>query len=189
VIRQLRPATVALIVFTLVTGIAYPLAVTALAQLVLPGQADGSLVEVHGAARGSALLAQPFEGAHWFHPRPSATGYDATTSGATNLAPTNPELLATIRARANAYRRENELPPEASVPVDAVTASGSGLDPEISEVNARLQAPRVARSWGLPLDEVLAVVQAHTSARSLGVLGQPRVDVVEVNADLARLGA
>lgn len=193
-IRQLRPALVALALLTLATGIVYPLGMTAVAQLAMPGRADGSIVTVDGRPAGSALLAQPFDGPTWFHPRPSAAGspgaaYDAAASGGSNLGPTNPELLATIAERAGAYRRDNGLADGTEVPIDAVTASGSGLDPDISPANARLQAPRVAASRGLPLDPVLAAIDAATRGRTAGVLGQPRVNVVELNAGLAALGA
>jgi len=187
-IRQLRPALVALALFTVVTGFAYPLAVTALAQAAMPGRADGSIVTIEGRPAGSTLLAQPFDGPTWFHPRPSAAGYDAAASGGSNLGPTNPDLLATIAERADAYRRDNGLVGGTDVPIDAVTASGSGLDPDISPANARLQAPRVAAARGLPLDRVLAVVDAATSGRTAAALGQPRVNVVELNAGLVRIG-
>jgi K+-transporting ATPase ATPase C chain len=184
--RQLVPALVAFLVLTLLTGVAYPLAVTGIAQVAFPGRADGSLVERDGVVVGSRLIGQQFAGARWFHPRPSAAGdgYDAMASSASNLGPTNPVLLDDVRRRAAAYRRENGLPPGAPVPQDAVTSSGSGLDPEISVANARIQAARVARARGLPLANVLALVAQHTDGRALGFLGEPGVNVLELDLAL-----
>ena len=184
--RQLAPALVVFLALTLLTGIAYPLAVTGVAQVAFPGRADGSLLERDGRVMGSRLIGQAFAGARYFHPRPSAAGegYDAMASSASNLGPTNPELIDEVRARTAAYRRENGLRPGQQVPVDAVTASGSGLDPDISTANARLQATRVARARGLALDDVLALVDAHTDGRSLGFLGEPGVNVLELNLAL-----
>ncbi|WCO67160.1 potassium-transporting ATPase subunit KdpC [Iamia majanohamensis] len=186
-LRQARPALVALALFTVLTGLLYPLAVTGIAQAAFGDQADGSPLVVDGERRGSELIAQPFEGEEWFQPRPSAVAYDAASSGASNLGPLNPELLATIDERTAAYRERNELPEGTKVPVDAVTASGSGLDPHISPRNAELQAPRVAEVRGLAPSQVEALVERHTEGRSLGVLGEPRVNVVTLNADLDRL--
>jgi K+-transporting ATPase ATPase C chain len=187
--RQLLPALVAFALFTVLTGLAYPLAVTGVAQLAFPHRADGSLVERDGVVVGSSLIGQQFAGARWFHPRPSAAGdgYDAMASSASNLGPTNPTLLADVRARAEAYRRENGLPAGAPVPPDAVTSSGSGLDPGISVANARIQAARVARARGVPLADVMRLVSAHTDGRSLGFLGEPAVDVLELNLALDSL--
>jgi K+-transporting ATPase ATPase C chain len=135
---------------------------------------------------GSALISQSFEGAGAFQPRPSAAGegYDAAASGASNLGPTNPDLSATVEQRAADYRRVNGLAAGARVPVDAVTASGSGLDPQISAANARLQAPRVARARGVALPEVLRLIERHTQGRIAGVLGEPGVNVLELNLAL-----
>jgi K+-transporting ATPase ATPase C chain len=184
--RQLAPAVVAFLAFTLVTGVAYPLVVTGVAQLAFPGRADGSLVRRHGVVVGSRLIGQAFAGDRYFHPRPSAAGdgYDAMASSASNLGPTNPALLRAVRQRVRAYRRENLLAPGQVVPVDAVTASASGLDPDISVENARLQATRVARVRGLPVAEVQSLVARHTSGRSLGFLGEPAVNVLELNLAL-----
>jgi K+-transporting ATPase ATPase C chain len=184
--RQLVPAVVAFLVFTAMTGVAYPLAVTGVAQVAFPGRADGSLVERDGVVVGSRLIGQPFTGARYFHPRPSAAGegYDAMSSSASNLGPTNADLLSAVEERVAAYRSANGLPADESVPVDAVTSSGSGLDPHISPANARLQAPRVARARGLPLDDVLMLVDEHTEGRSLGVLGEAGVNVLELNLAL-----
>ena len=184
--RQLAPAVIAFVAFTLVTGLAYPLVVTGVAQVAFPGRADGSLVERRGEVVGSRLIGQAFTGDRYFHPRPSAAGdgYDAMASSASNLGPTNPELIRAVRQRVSEYRRENTLPTGAVVPMDAVTASASGLDPDISVDNARLQAGRVARVRGLPLAEVLSLVSRHTSGRSLGFLGEPAVNVLELNLAL-----
>jgi potassium-transporting ATPase KdpC subunit len=186
--RQLVPALVVFLAFTVLTGIAYPLTVTGIAQVAFPGQADGSLLERDGSVVGSRLIGQAFSGPRYFHPRPSAAGegYDAMASGPSNLGPTNEKLLAAVRQRRIEYRRENGLPSCAAVPIDAVTASASGLDPHISLANARLQAPRAARERSLPLNRVLALVEEHTDGRSLGFLGEPGVNVLELNLALDR---
>jgi K+-transporting ATPase ATPase C chain len=188
--RQLLPALAAFCFLTLLTGVAYPLAVTGIAQVVFPHRADGSLVERNGIVVGSRLVGQRFTGRRWFHPRPSAAGdgYDAMASSASNLGPTNATLLADVRRRAAAYRRENGLPAGAAVPQDAVTSSGSGLDPQISVANARAQAARGARARDLPLPDVLALVAKHTDGRSLGFLGEPGVNVLELNLALDARG-
>ncbi len=184
--RQLVPALVAFLVFTALTGLAYPLAVTGVAQVAFPNRADGSLVERDGEVVGSRLIGQVFAGEHYFHPRPSAAGegYDAMSSSASNLGPTNEALLAAVEERAAAYRSENGLGSADEVPIDALTASGSGLDPHISPANARLQAVRVAEERGLALDDVLALVDEHIDDRSLGFLGEPGVNVLELNLAL-----
>lgn len=186
-LRQLRPALVAVAIFTALTGLAYPLAVTGIAQAAFGPQADGSRVEVDGEVVGSSLVAQPFEGDEWFHPRPSAVDHDARSSGGSNLGPSNPELLERIEAWADEYRDRNDLAAGTPIPIDAVTMSGSGLDPHISPRNARLQAPRVAAARGLGDDQVLALVEDHTERRTLGFLGEPRVNVVSLNVSLERL--
>jgi len=188
-LRQLRPAIVGLLLFTVLTGVVYPMAITGLVQLGFRSRADGSTITVDGEVVGSELLAQPFVGPEWFQPRPSAVGYDATSSGGSNLGPTNPSLLAAIDRRADDYRERNHLGAAAAVPIDAVTASASGLDPHISPRNARLQAPRVALARELPLATVLQLVEANTEGRTFGVLGEPRVNVARLNVDLAELMA
>jgi K+-transporting ATPase ATPase C chain len=184
--RQLAPAVLAFVAFTVLLGVLYPLAVTGASQLLFAEQADGSLVRRDGVVVGSSLLGQAFEGDEWFHPRPSAAGdgYDGTSSSASNLGPTSPDLLDAVQQRVAAYREQNGLADDALVPVDAVTASGSGLDPDISPGNARLQAPRVARARGLPVARVLTLVREHTADRTLGFMGEPRVNVLELNLAL-----
>jgi K+-transporting ATPase ATPase C chain len=201
--RQLFPALMMMVVFTVITGLAYPLVVTGIAQGLFNDKADGSLVEdADGEVVGSSLIGQSFTEPQYFHPRPSAAGdgYDASASSGSNLGPTNEKLLvgekddpATkdvdesfdgIEQRADAYRDENGLDADAAVPVDAVTASGSGLDPNISVANARLQAPRVADERGLDLEAVLELVDDHTSGRALGFLGEKGVNVLELNLSL-----
>jgi potassium-transporting ATPase KdpC subunit len=187
--RQLLPALRILLVLTVLCGVAYPLLVTGFAQVAFADKADGSLVhDARGTVVGSSLIGQAFTGDQWFHGRPSSAGagYDATASASSNLGPTNPELLKAVKARVIAYRHENELPAGTKVPVDAVTGSGSGLDPQISVANARLQAPRVARARHLPVKEVLALIDRHTDGRSLGFLGEPGVNVVTLNLSLPR---
>ena len=190
-LRQLRPALVAVVVFTVICGLAYPLVVTAVAQVGWQDTANGSLIERDGVVVGSELIGQNFVSPQYFHPRPSAAGdgYDGAASSGSNLGPTNPEYLATVAERVDAYRDVNGLGTDVLVPVDAVTASGSGLDPHISVRNAELQAPRVADARGIGLDEVLAVVGEHTTERPLGILGDPGVNVVELNLALDGVGA
>ena len=184
--RQLVPALLAFLALTVLTGVVYPLVVTGIAQVAFPGRADGSLVERDGAVVGSRLIGQSFTDERYFQPRPSAAGdgYDGAASSASNLGPTNPALLDAVEERVAAYRELNGLAAEAEVPVDAVTSSGSGLDPHISPANARLQAPRVAEARGLSVDEVLELVDEHEDGRPLGFLGEPGVNVLELNLAL-----
>ena len=209
--RQLLPSVLMMVVFTLLLGVAFPLVITGIAQVVFPDQANGSTVSVNGKVVGSSLLGQTFTEAKYFHGRPTAAGAAATGSAATdpnndkksepfdptdlsqdvssgsNLGPTNPKLLVAVRARVAAYRKENGLGPRTKVPVDAVTASASGLDPHISIANARLQAARVARARGLTVARVRELIDDHTDGRSLGFLGEPGVNVLELNIALDRL--
>jgi len=183
--QHTRTAVLMVIVLTVLLGIVYPLAMTGLSQLIFPGQANGSLVrDSAGNVVGSALLGQNFSNPEYFHPRPSAAGtdgYDATSSGGSNLGPTNQKLIDTARDRATAYREENGLAAEAPVPVDAVTASASGLDPDISPANALIQAGRVAKARNLTEDQVRSLVNQYTEGRTLGILGEPRVNVLQLN--------
>jgi K+-transporting ATPase ATPase C chain len=190
--RQLFPALMMLLVFTVITGLAYPLVVTGIAQGLFDDEADGSLVEnADGEVVGSRLIGQSFVGPEYFHPRPSAAddGYDGSASSGSNLGPINEDLLGSVEERAAAYRDENGLDADAEVPVDAVTASSSGLDPHISVANARLQAARVADERGLDLDAVLGLVDDHTSGRDLGFLGEKGVNVLDLNLALDEAGA
>jgi K+-transporting ATPase ATPase C chain len=185
--RQLFPALMMMLVFTVITGLAYPLVVTGIAQGLFNDKADGSLVEnADGEVVGSSLIGQSFSEPEYFHPRPSAAGggYDSSASSGSNLGPTNNDLLTSVGERADAYREENHLDADAEVPVDAVTASGSGLDPNISVANARLQAPRVADERGLDRDAVVELVDDHTTGRDVGFLGEKKVNVLELNLAL-----
>ncbi len=191
-----------MIVFTLVLGVGYSLVVTGIAQLGFKDKADGSLVQRDGRNVGSSLIGQAFVDKKgepikkYFQSRPSAAvgadgkteaGYDPTLSSGSNLGPTNPKLLKMVARRVVAYRQFNGLGSDVRVPVDAVTASGSGLDPDISVANARLQAGRVARERDVPVSRVRKLVAEHTSGRTLGVLGEKTVNVLELNLALDRL--
>ena len=191
-VRQASACIAMLAIVTVVLGFGYPLAVTGISQLFFRHQANGSLVYVDGKLKGSALLGQNFTAANgaplpqYFQPRPSdaGTGYDGADSGASNLGPTNPVLIKLVTERAVAYRKFNDLPPNASVPVDAVTASASGLDPDISIANALDQAPRVARARHLTAARVIALVHQHTTPAQWGFLSEPAVNVLELNLAL-----
>ncbi len=185
---QLRPLLIGLPLLTLLTGAVFPLLLAVIGRTLFPRQADGSLLTRNGAIVGSDLIGQSFSAPAYFHPRPSAAGagYDATASNGSNLGPANPKLRADVREFAEAYRLANGLAPGAPVPIDAVTRSGSGLDPHISPANADLQAPRVARARGLTVEEVRRMVSEHTLGRQLGVLGEPRVNVLTLNLALDR---
>jgi K+-transporting ATPase ATPase C chain len=190
--RHLAASVLMLLAVTLGFGFGYPLVVTGLSQLFFHRQADGSLVYVHGRLAGSSLLGQEFTDGNgnplprYFQPRPSnaGAGYDGSSSGASNLGPSNPLLIKLVAERAIAYRQFNALAPGAPVPVDAVTASGSGLDPGISVQNALDQAPRVARARHLAPGRVIALVHRYTQGRQLGFIGEAVVDVTELNLAL-----
>jgi len=166
---------------TLLVGLVYPAVVTGFAQVLFRDAADGSFVRSDGRIVGSALIGQVFTGAGYFHPRPSAVDYDGRASGASNLGPTNPQLLEGVAARVASYRTENGLGSDVAIPVDAVTASASGLDPHISIRNARLQAPRVASVRGLGLAVVLTLVDEATAQPVWGFLSEPTVNVLALN--------
>ena len=188
VVRHLRTAVLMLVVLTVLLGLVYPLVMTGIAQVLFPYQANGSLIkDANGNVIGSALLAQNFTKPEYFHPRPSAAGtdgYDATSSGGSNLGPTNQKLIDSVRDRATAYRQENGLAADAQVPVDAVTTSASGLDPDISQANAALQTQRVAQARGMSPQAVQQLVDQYTEGRTFGFLGEPRVNVLKLNLAL-----
>jgi K+-transporting ATPase ATPase C chain len=185
-LSQLRPALMILLLFTLVTGVAYPLLVTGIAQAVFPSQSQGSLVVKDGTVVGSSLIGQPFEDPKYFWSRPSATspfGDNAGASTGSNLSPTNPDLVKAVQGRVDALRAADPTN-TAPVPVDLVTASGSGLDPHISPAAALYQAPRVAKARKLPPETVRELVERHIEGRFLGFLGEPRVNVLALNMAL-----
>jgi K+-transporting ATPase ATPase C chain len=185
-ITHLRPALLLLLLFTLVTGLLYPLLATGVAQAALPYQANGSLITRDGQPIGSALIGQPFTDPRYFWGRPSATGpvpYNAAASGGSNLGPTNSALIEAVAARVDALRAADPAN-RAPIPVDLVTASASGLDPHISVAAARYQVNRVAQARGLPPERVLALVEQHTEGRQFGLLGEPRVNVLTLNLAL-----
>jgi K+-transporting ATPase ATPase C chain len=189
--RQLLPALLAVLVFTVLCGVVYPLVITGISQIAFDHEADGSLIRRDGVVVGSELLGQGFSAPQYFWPRPSAagaSGYDGSASGGTSAGPTNEAFLETVTARVAEYRAANGLPGDQPVPVDAVTASGSGLDPHISIANARLQATRVAETRGLPVDQVLAMVDEHTTSQAAGFLGERAVNVLELNLALDGTG-
>ena len=184
----LRPALTLFVVLSLVTGVAYPLVVTGVAQAAFPEAANGSLIVENGKPVGSALIGQSFSDPRHFWSRPSATApmpYNVANSAGSNLAPTAPALVDAVKARIEALRQADPAN-SAPVPVDLVTASASGLDPHISRAAADYQSARVARVRGLPLSQVQALVQAHTEGRWLGVVGEPRVNVLKLNLALDR---
>jgi K+-transporting ATPase ATPase C chain len=201
---QLRPALLSLLALTLLTGVLFPSILLLLAPALFPGRAGGSLLTRGGFIVGSELIGQGFISSAYFHPRPSAAGagYDAASSGGTNLSPVNPKLkdstaddpktaevdesFAGLRQLAEEYRKRNGLTPDVAIPIDAVTRSGSGLDPHISPANAALQIARVSRARGLRIEVVRSLVSRHTQGRQLGLLGEPRVAVLPLNLELDR---
>jgi K+-transporting ATPase ATPase C chain len=197
-LRQLRPAILLTLLLTQITGIAYPAAVTGLAQMLFPSQANGSIVYVNGQPVGSKLIGQYWTQPQYFHGRPSATNkpqgtpapYSADSSGASNLGPTNATQIQTVQQRIDALKKENpDVPPGTPIPVDLVTASGSGLDPDISVAGAYYQIPRVAKAHGLSQTVVRQLVDQHIQGRFLGLFGEPRVNVLELNMALDGLSS
>jgi K+-transporting ATPase ATPase C chain len=187
--QLLATGTIMTIVLTIIVGVIYPFFMTGVAQVLFNNQANGSLIKVNGQVVGSSLIGQSFTSDRYFNDRASAAGagYDATASGGTNLGPTNTHLITTTVALAEQIRKQNGLPPNYVLPADAVSSSASGLDPNISPAYADLQVPRVARARGLSQATVRALVDKYTSGRDLGVLGEPRVNVLQLNLALDQL--
>lgn len=186
--RHIAPAFRMMLLMTVLTGLIYPGVVTAVCQILFPRQANGSLVTVDGQVVGSALIGQNFTKPEYFHPRPSAAGndgYDPTASGGSNFGPTHQKLIARVKASIEQFRKEN---PGYSgpIPADLVTASASGLDPDISPASARAQAARIAKARGVAVKRIDQLIASHIVGRSLGLLGEPRVNVLELNLQLDR---
>lgn len=179
--KNLVTAILMTIATTILLGLIYPLVVTGLAQVLFPQKANGQLIQLNGKVVGSHIIAQAFTGPGYFHPRPSAVGYDPTNSNGSQLGPTNQKLIDRVKGDVAAAQADN---PGVPVPVDLVTASASGFDPEITPAAADFQVPRVAKARGLSEDAVRNMVRQHTLQRTLGLLGEPRVNVLDLNLDL-----
>jgi potassium-transporting ATPase KdpC subunit len=193
ILRLIRPAIVMTLALTIITGLIYPGVITGLAQLFFPSQANGSIQYVDGKPIGSSLIGQYWTQPQYFHGRPSATNnpqgtpapYSADNSGASNLGPTNQTLITTVQQRVNDLKKENpDVPPGTPIPADLVTSSGSGLDPDISVAAAYYQIPRVAKARGMTQEDVRKIVDAHVTGRFLGIFGEPRINVLELNLAL-----
>ena len=190
-IRNFVRATIAVILLAVVTGLVYPLVMTGFAQVVMRSKADGSIVTVGSRAVGSSMIGQQWAGKGWFYGRPSAISYDASTSSGSNLGPTNRTLAENIATQARAIikieNRYHSGLTTANIPVDLLTSSASGLDPDISPAAAKFQAPRIAAERNIPLSQVMTLIDEHTTGETLGILGEPRVDVLELNLALEAL--
>lgn len=188
---SLRPAIIAMVIFTLILGVLYPLFIFGIGQLFFQKKANGSLVYSHsGKTIGSELIAQNFTRPEYFHPRPSsagAKGYDAANSSGSNLGPTSKKLYEAVNQRASTYRQENHLAADVLLPFDAISTSGSGLDPHISLENAKIQAARIAQARSLRLDNVYKLIDQNTEASSLKIFGPPYVNVLKLNLALDKL--
>lgn len=176
----------AAIVLMIICGLVYPLATTGFAQVLFPKQAEGSLISKNGKIQGSELLAQDFKGSQWFHPRASAAKYDPKASTATNVAVASKEYVKTVTDNVNQLKNENKNVGN-TVPTDLVTTSGSGFDPDLSPESAKAQVPRIAKAKGISQDRLLSLINKHTKGRQLGILGEPRVNVLDLNMDLQQL--
>ena len=199
-LKEIRPAIVLLVALTLITGVIYPFAMTGIARVIFPTQSQGSLVEENGKIVGSALIGQQFQSDRYFHGRPSATvspdpndttktvpaPYNAANSGGSNLGPTNKSLIERVQGDMDRLQQEN---PSSEVPIDLVTTSGSGLDPHISPAAAHFQVPRVAKARNMSEDSVRRLIDEHVEGRTLGILGEPRVNVLALNLALDRAAA
>ena len=179
--KNLVTAFLMTVATTILLGMIYPLVVTGLAQVLFPRRANGQLIEANGKLIGSRLITQAFTGVAYFHPRPSAVGYDPTNSNGSQLGPTNQKLIDRVKADVAADHAEN---PNAPVPIDLVTTSASGFDPDITPAAAEFQLPRVAKERGASLEQLRALVARHTEGRQLGILGEPRINVLELNLEL-----
>lgn len=187
-LRQLVPAFRVTLLYTVLTGLIYPGFVTGLSQVMFPRQANGSLITVNGEPAGSELIGQNFTRPEYFHPRPSAAGsdgYDASASSGSNLGPTSQKLNDRVKASVFEFRKENP-DYQGPIPADLVTASGSGLDPHISPASAEAQSTRIAKARGIGLDQVRLLISNHTEGRVLGILGEPRINVLQINMALDR---
>ncbi len=179
------------IIFIIILGLLYPLLVTGISKIIFPAKSEGSLIYIGGKAVGSELIGQNFIGDKYFHPRPSAAGkdgYDAMSSGGSNLAPTNKDFISTVSERLAAFKKENNLPDNTIIPADIVTASGSGLDPDISIESAMLQVERISKARSIPANEIQDLITKNTENRILGFLGEPKVNVLKINILLDNLG-
>jgi K+-transporting ATPase ATPase C chain len=192
-IRSIVRATLAVVVLAVLTGLVYPLVMTGVAQVAFSGKADGSIVDVQGKPVGSSMIGQTWTGPAWFYGRPSAVSYDASTSSGTNLGPSSQDLAKEIKdAAQGVIKLESPYHPNltvAQIPDDLLTSSGSGLDPDITPAAAKFQAPRIAAVHGLSVSQVMSLIDEHTGSRTLGFLGMPRVNVLELNLALQRIAS